>query len=117
MTLLDETGNLGELDDILYFSKKLYRSLKIPSSRIPSIEGQYDEFDFDTTRTSKEDIQFFMFISRLRKVFSNLFKEKYYVEKLLVLVSCHRQNGKIMKKILRLYSKKDNAFIEKMNLK
>jgi len=32
--VLDETGNLGEINDILYFQKKLYRSLKIPLNRI-----------------------------------------------------------------------------------
>lgn len=113
--LLDETGNLGELDDILYFSKKLYRSLKIPSSRIPGIEGQYDEFDFDTTRTSKEDIQFFMFISRLRKVFSNLFKEilrREVISTGVMTTSEWEDNERSIKIIF----KEDNAFIEKMNL-
>ena len=113
--LLDETGNLGELDDILYFSKKLYRSLKIPSSRIPSIEGQYDEFDFDTTRTSKEDIQFFMFISRLRKVFSNLFKEILRREVIStgIMSSSEWEDNE---KNIKIIFKEDNAFIEKMNL-
>lgn len=73
--VLDESGNLGELDDILYFARKLYRSLKIPSNRI-SIDPNGDkDFSYDETRVSKEDMKFFMFISRLRQVYSSLFKE------------------------------------------
>lgn len=112
--LLDETGNLGELDDILYFSKKLYRSLKIPSSRIPSSDSQ-DEFDFDTTRTTKEDMQFFMFISRLRKVFSNLFKEILRREVIStgIMTSSEWEDNE---RSIKIIFKEDNAFIEKMNL-
>lgn len=73
--LLDETGNLGELDDILYFARKLYRSLKIPSSRISINPDADQDFDYDTTRVTKEDMKFFMFISRIRQVYSSLFKE------------------------------------------
>ena len=73
--VLDESGNLGELDDILYFARKLYRAMKIPSNRI-SIDPDGDkDFSYDETRVSKEDMKFFMFISRLRQVYSSLFKE------------------------------------------
>lgn len=73
--VLDESGNLGEMTDILYFAKKLYRAMKIPSNRIDiNPEGDKD-FNFDETRTTKEDMKFFMFISRLRQVYSSLFKE------------------------------------------
>lgn len=73
--LLDETGNLGELNDIIYFAKKLYRSLKIPSSRISLDPDADKEYDWDTSRTTKEDMKFFMLISRLRRVYSELLKE------------------------------------------
>jgi hypothetical protein len=73
--VLDESGNLGELTDILYFAKKLYRAMKIPSNRIDiNPEGDKD-YSFDETRTTKEDMKFFMFVSRLRQVYSSLFKE------------------------------------------
>lgn len=112
--LLDETGNLGELDDILYFSKKLYRSLKIPSNRVPGNDGDID-FDFDTTRVSKEDLQFFMFVSRLRVVFSSLFKEILRRE----VVSTGVMSGKEWEdheKNIKIVFKEDNSFIEKMEL-
>jgi len=73
--VLDETGNLGELNDILYFNKKLYKSLKIPSSRIGIDSDSDHSFATDSTETTKEDLKFFMFITRIRRVFTSVFKE------------------------------------------
>lgn len=74
--LLDESGNLGELDDIIYFNKKLYKAMGIPSSRQASFGSDYrQELDFGSTNFTQEDIQFYLFISRLRKVYSEAFKE------------------------------------------
>ena len=72
---LDETGNLGEVNDILYFQKKLYKSMFIPSNRIPENKEADQNFDYDATNVSKEDIKFYMFISRIRQVYINLFDE------------------------------------------
>jgi len=72
---IDETGNLGELGDIVYFKRKLYNSLKIPTNRL-NVEGPGEgEFDYDTTSVSREEIKFFNFISRLRNQFLELFYE------------------------------------------
>ena len=73
--VLDESGNLGEMTDILYFAKKLYRAMKIPSNRIDINPDGDKDFSYDETRTTKEDMKFFMFVSRLRQVYSSLFKE------------------------------------------
>lgn len=72
---IDETGNLGELGDILYFKRKLYTTLKVPTNRIND-EGSGDgEFDFDNTSINREELKFFNFISRLRNQFLELFYE------------------------------------------
>ena len=72
---IDETGNLGELGDVLYFKRKLYTTLKVPTNRIND-EGPGDgEFDFDTTSVNREELKFFNFISRLRNQFLELFYE------------------------------------------
>ena len=112
--LLDETGNLGELDDILYFNNKLYRSLKIPSNRVPGSDRD-NEFDYDTSRTTKEDMQFFMFISRLRKVFSSLFKEILRREVISTGIMTPKEWEQNESSIKIIFIE-DNAFIEKMNL-
>ena len=74
--LLNETDGLGEIDDILYFAKKLYRSMNVPTSRIdynPNTNG--GEFSFNTDVVSREDIRFFMFVNRLRITYIDSFKE------------------------------------------
>ena len=62
--------NLGELTDIEYFQKKLYRSLNVPESRIGADSG------FNLGRSSeilRDELMFSKFVGRLRKRFSALF--------------------------------------------
>lgn len=74
--VLDESGNLGEMGDIIYFNKKLYKAMGIPQSRQNSMSQDYNQvLDFGQNTFSQEDVQFYLFISRLRKVYSELFKE------------------------------------------
>lgn len=74
--VLDEQGNLGELDDIYYFNKKLYESLGVPVNRQGAISDRYSQdFDFGQTNFSQEEVAFYLFVSRLRKVYEELFKD------------------------------------------
>ena len=113
--MLDETGNLGELNDIIYFSKKLYRSMKIPASRI-SIDPEADhEFDYDTTRVTKEDMKFFMFISRLRQVYSSLYKEILKREVISTGIMSESE-WEEKEDFISIRFTNENSFIEKMKL-
>ena len=72
ITTLPGGQNLGELADIEYFQKKLYRSLGIPESRIAADGG------FNLGRSSeilRDEIMFSRFVGRLRKRFSNVFHD------------------------------------------
>ena len=73
ITTLPGGQNLGELSDIEYFQKKLYRSLGVPESRIAgSGEG------FNLGRSSeilRDEIKFTKFVGRMRKRFSQLFND------------------------------------------
>ena len=60
-------ANLGELEDIKYFQKKLYKSLNIPISRLES-EGGFNLGK--STEITRDEIKFAKFIQRLRKKFS-----------------------------------------------
>jgi hypothetical protein len=64
--------NLGELEDIKYFQKKLYKSLNIPISRLES-EGGFNLGK--STEITRDEIKFSKFIQRLRKKFSELFQD------------------------------------------
>ena len=113
---LDETGNLGELNDILYFYKKLYKSMKIPLSRISIDPDAENTFNYDTTETSKEDMKFFMFISRCRMVFTELFKELLKRECIYSGTIKDQKEWESIEDDIDIYFTNDNSFIEKMNL-
>ena len=72
ITTLPGGQNLGELSDIEYFQKKLYRSLGVPESRIAADGG------FNLGRSSeilRDELKFAKFVGRLRKRFANLFND------------------------------------------
>jgi hypothetical protein len=72
--------NLGELDDVLYFQKKLYRALNVPVSRLEPEAG----FSLGrASEISRDEIKFQKFIGRLRLKFARLFE--IALEKQLVL--------------------------------
>lgn len=113
--VLDESGNLGELGDVLYFARKLYRSMKIPSNRIDiNPEGDKD-YSYDETRTTKEDMKFFMFISRLRQVFSSLFKEILKREVISTGIMSESEWDE-KEDFISISFVNENKFIEKMKL-
>jgi hypothetical protein len=72
ITTLPGGQNLGELTDVEYFQKKLYRSLNVPESRIANDGG------FNLGRSSeilRDELKFSKFVGRLRKRFSNMFND------------------------------------------
>lgn len=113
--VLDESGNLGEMDDILYFARKLYAAMKIPSNRIDVNPDGDKDFSYDETRTTKEDLKFFMFISRIRQVYSSLFKEILKREIISTgIMSEQEWNDK--EDFISISFVNENKFIEKMKL-
>ena len=70
ITTLPGGQNLGEIDDILYFQKKLYKALNVPINRLEQ------EAQFSLGRTSeitRDELKFQKFVERLRTRFSHLF--------------------------------------------
>lgn len=62
--------NLGQIDDIIYFQKRLYRSLNVPVQRLE----QETQFQLGrSNEISREELKFQKFIDRLRSRFSYLF--------------------------------------------
>lgn len=109
---LDETGNLGELDDIIYYSKKLYRALKIPSSRSPYNE-ESSVFDYDSSQVTQSDIDFYMFISRLRIMFTSFIKEILKREIISTKIMSEKE-WESKEELIEIRFANENAFIEKM---
>ena len=62
--------NLGQIDDILYFQKKLYRALNVPINRLEQ-EAQFSLGR--SSEISRDELKFQKFIDRLRARFAHLF--------------------------------------------
>ena len=72
ITTLPGGSNLGEIDDIQYFQKKLYRSLNVPISRMESDAG----FSLGrTTEITRDELKFTKFVQRVRKKFVPMFTD------------------------------------------
>ena len=80
ITTLPGGENLGELDDVIYFQKKLYKSLNVPSSRLEQESGFVLGRAAEITR---DEVKFTRFIERLRNRFGHLFNT--CLEKQLIL--------------------------------
>lgn len=72
VTQLPGGANLGELSDLMYFIKKLYRSLKVPTSRL----DPQDAFR-DGNEILREELKFARFIIRMQQRFSSAIKKTF----------------------------------------
>ena len=80
ITTLPGGQNLGELDDVMYFRRKLYEALNVPITRLES-DGQFNLGR--ATEITRDELKFSKFVSRLRTKFSELFYD--LMEKQLLL--------------------------------
>lgn len=100
--------NLGQIDDIVYFQKKLYRSLNVPVNRLDNETG------FNIGRTveiSRDELKFQKFIDRLRQKFSELFKDILKTQLILKAVLNTKDWEKIKEDIIVDYQR-DSYFSE-----
>ena len=80
ITTLPGGQNLGEITDINYFQRKLYRALNVPETRIQGEGG------FSLGRSSeilRDEIKFSKFVGRMRKRFSSMFNDMLKTQLLL----------------------------------
>jgi hypothetical protein len=62
--------NLGQIDDVIFFQKKVYRSLNVPLNRLE----QENQFNLGrSTEVNRDELKFQKFIDRLRMRFAHLF--------------------------------------------
>ncbi len=109
ITTLPGGQNLGELEDVKYFEKKLYKSLNVPVSRLnPESSG------FSLGRTNeitREELKFAKFVDRLRVRFSDLFDQALKVQCVLKGI-CTADEWNQFKENIHYDFIKDNNFSE-----
>jgi hypothetical protein len=100
--------NLGEMDDIVYFQKKLYKSLNVPVSRLePEMGFQIGR----ASEISRDEIKFSRFIFRLRNRFTQFF-DGIMEKQLLLKGIVTAEEWSIIKNNIRYDFRKDNHFEE-----
>lgn len=108
ITTLPAGQNLGEIEDVLYFQKKFYKSLNVPVSRLESDNG------FSLGRTSeitRDELKFSKFIKRLRLRFSHLF-DRLLETQLLLKGVCTRAEWLQLKEEISYDFQSDVHFTE-----
>ena len=108
ITTLPGGQNLGELADIEYFQRKLYRALNVPESRLSSGDG------FNLGRSSeilRDEIKFTRFVGRLRKRFSGLFTDLLRTQLILKNI-VSPEDWKILSEHIQYDYVYDNHFAE-----
>lgn len=101
--------NLGQMDDVLYFQKKLYKSLNVPMSRLET-----DQNGFNMGRQAeitRDELKFFRFIERLRKKFAELFLDALKTQLLLKGVIT-KEDWDYIHPMIRFDFRKDSYFTE-----
>ena len=108
ITTLPGGDNLSQIEDVLFFQKKLYRSLNVPVNRLESETG----FNIGrASEISREEVKFQKFVNRLRKKFSMLFIEMLRVQLLLKGI-CTLEDWEKIREGLSVDYVEDNYFSE-----
>lgn len=109
ITTLPGGQNLGELEDVKYFEKKLYKSLNVPVSRLdPNQSG------FSLGRVgeiTRDELKFAKFVGRMRAKFSDLFDQCLRVQCVLKGI-CTDDEWKSFREHIHYNFIKDNNFTE-----
>lgn len=107
--ILSGGQNLGELDDVDYFKRKLYESLNIPYSRLdpssPFSMGRSSEI-------TRDELKFQQFVNRLRKRFSGIFDDILKTQLLLKKIVTEKEWNDLISPNIRYDFLSDNFFTE-----
>jgi hypothetical protein len=110
ITTLPAGQNLGELEDVKYFQKKLLQALNVPLSRLEPQQGGMIGLG-RTTEVTREEVKFNKFIVRLRNKFSQIFDNALGIQLALKGV-CTKEEWQDFKEDIYYAYKKDNNFTE-----
>ena len=108
ITTLPGGQNLGELEDVKYFERKLYKSLSVPISRLEPNQG------FSLGRVSevtRDELKFSKFVDRLRNKFSDVFDQALRAQCVLKGI-CTSDEWEMFKENIYYNFIKDNNFTE-----
>ena len=108
ISTLDGGQNLGEIEDVEYFQKKLFQSLSVPRTRLEV----GDQFGMGrASEINRDEVKFMKFVERLRNKFNDLFLELLKTQCLLKGIMTEQEWNEVEQDIAFDYAK-DNHFAE-----
>ena len=112
ITTLPAGQNLGQIEDVDYFRKKLLQSLNVPYSRMDqtSSGGGFAALG-RSTEVTRDELKFAKFIIRLRNKFSQIFDSALRIQLVLKGI-CTQEEWDKFKEHIYYDFKKDNNFTE-----
>jgi hypothetical protein len=111
ITTLPAGQNLGQIEDVDYFRKKLLQSLNVPYSRMDDTGGGGLASLGRSSEVTRDELKFAKFIVRLRNKFSQLFDHALRVQLSLKGI-CSQDEWDEFKEQIYYDYKKDNNFTE-----
>lgn len=100
--------NLGQIEDVLYFQKKLYQALNVPQGRLEQEQG----FSLGrSSEISRDEVKFKKFVDKLRKRFARLFLDLLRTQ-MLVKGLITEDEWKIIREEIVVDFQEDNYFSE-----
>jgi hypothetical protein len=110
ITTLPAGQNLGQMDDVLYFQKKLLQAMNVPYSRLEPQGGGLAGIG-RTTEVTRDELKFNKFIQKLRNRFSQIFDDALRVQLTLKGI-CTLEEWEEFKEYISYDFVKDNNFTE-----
>ena len=108
ITTLPGGENLGQIDDVIFFQRKLYKALNVPIGRLETDTA----FTVGrATEINREEVRFQKFIDKLRKKFSRLFLDTLKVQLLLKGVVTEK-DWEVIREDISIDFLEDNYFAE-----
>tara|TARA_R110000822_G_scaffold258772_1_gene383970 strand:+ start:1596 stop:3092 length:1497 start_codon:yes stop_codon:yes gene_type:complete len=108
ITTLPGGENLGQIEDVLFFQKKLYRALNVPIGRLE----QDNAFSMGrSTEINRDEVKFQKFIDKIRNKFSSLILDMLRVQLILKGVMTD-EDWKVIREDISLDFVEDNYFAE-----
>ena len=111
ITTLPAGQNLGQIEDVDYFKKKLLQSLNVPYSRLDNTSGGGFASLGRSTEITRDELKFAKFVTRVRNKFSQLFDHALKVQLSLKGV-CSVEEWDQFKENVYYEFTKDNNFTE-----
>jgi hypothetical protein len=110
ITTLPAGQNLGQMEDVQYFQKKLLQSLNVPYSRLEPQGGGLVGLG-RTTEVTRDELKFNKFVVKLRNKFSQIFDHALKIQLSLKGI-CSQEEWETFREDVFYDYRKDNNFTE-----